>query len=448
MHPPNPALLQSRLPAWKAAGLCFLALSTSFTNPIFVQASQNLGVLNHGLGQLGLVVPTSDLLPQAGAENPDMEGDDSYAPDFAYLDRSIIGRQTPMIIPLTINQKATSQIGPGETLYFKIAQGQFSSRRSERSPLDVEGEDDILEESNQSSGDEDTGRLEDAATDAATDDETSDLRKRQSGPIVFISATTCRQPMPAGNGSSTPDGQAQLILYVSNSTQNQLPGPNGDSSNTIPYPFDSGYAAIEMQGGSDIYLGIGAPNLSNGWFGSWSFEVAASTDDFYHQYNDSDTFLYIVDTDNESALFVTPDISTSNDSNTMEQLQTQNPFKMYAFAVSTWNPISGIEHSYCALKSQLNSTSTSTSNSTANSNSTSGSNTLTITTNVTTKFVDSLPKSQYFVQGLDAGQTYRGFIVVDQTNMTANLPGVGAVGTGGLVFQSFNWTTKAGMKKM
>lgn len=268
----------------------------------------------------------------------------------------------------------------------------------------------------------------DGTLDLAGEDGGAELEKRQAG-TVWITANTCRQPSSTKNDTRTATNQPQLVMYVS--SQNQKPGPDS-SQNLLTDPtgllFDSGFANFSVQSNSDVYIGISAPTLDKDWFGSWNFEVVASTDGPYHSYNDSNPFLFMVDTDSESALFITYNLSDSSSPDTTDKWKENNPFRMYAFPAGSGSPIMGVEHSFCAIKELFNKT-----------------NNLTVATSITNKFGAGLPKSQFHVQGLENGKVYNGFLVVDgNQSETMRLPGVGQVRGGGKVFQQFNWTTKVG----
>ena len=393
-------------------------------------AAENPVIVDHGaLSQSELHMPANEQVIHAEVDDLNTEGSGSYAPDFSYLDRSLIGRQSPEINKLVNNQKVEMNIDPGSTVYFVLAKGQSNTRRSEQVPpeaLAAQVTDNTSGEVNQEKDIE-----QETADDAGVRHE---LKTRQAGQRIFISATTCRQPQPNNNGTSIPPDQPQLAMYVSTSSQNQKPGPDSTANLATTSPanvFQGGYVGVQIQTDGDVYIGISAPNITKDWFGSWHFEVATSTDGFYHGYSSTSAFLEMIDTDSESALFITHDLASSNDTNSVDKFQNQNPFKMYVMPSGNgnWTPITGMEYSYCALKEQLNSTSTKN---------------LTISTKVTTKFINKLPKSQFHVQGLDVAKTYNAFLVVEENQLTSDISDVGAVKGGGKVFRAFPWTTKAG----
>jgi calcium channel MID1 len=435
MQRPKLSPLQSRLlPYLAATGAC-IALSTS---PILlgVQAVEVLATPDHDVldSPVLYALPNGDI---SGIEDGGLdrgEGD-GYEPDFAYLDRSLIGRQAGNADQLINNEGMQKDINPEETMHFVFQKGQLRLRSALGFPmeaLEAQGTDNASDEAG----------LEDAiepGTGDAMDEDEGELQRRQSGRSrVWLTANTCRQPMPNGNATDAMKNHPQLVMYVSTSPRNHRPGPDATQdtlTNITGVLFDGGYASFELNATSDVYVGIGAPKLDEDWFGSWHFELAASTDGPYHTYNESSPFLFMIDTDSESTLFTTPDLGDSNETAVVDRWREQNPFHMYAFPSDEWTPVTGLERSYCALKEQFNV------NTTRN---------FTIDTNITTKFTnmfstdDFMPKSQFHVRNLQAAKTYNGFVVVEGSQAPLYIDNVGTTRGGGRVFQAFNWTTKAG----
>ena len=424
MQPLNFKPQQLRLLASVVAACLCLTLCTTSCSRLLVHAVELPVVLDHD--SLIHAVPhalTDGELVHTGVGETDTGASEDYAPDFAYLDRSLIGRQAPDVDKLTNNEQVQKEIAAEATLYFVLEQSQLRLRRADDASLDsLQARGTVNVSGQEAEEQREFGDIEDAD---------HRLEKRQDTTRIWISANTCRQPMPDEVGMRKPNSHPQLVMYVSTSRDNQKPGPDSTknlATNITGVLFDSGYGVFELNTTSDIYIGISAPKLDAGWTGSWQFELAASTDGPYHSYNDTNPFLFMIDTDSDSALFITSPLATSNDTDVVDQWREQNPFNMYAFQAGDYTSITGMEHSYCALKEQFNL------NSTKN---------FTVTSSITTKF-DDLPKSQFHVQGLDAGKSYNGFVVVEANNATSALPGVGTVRAGGKVFQQFNWITKAG----
>jgi calcium channel MID1 len=425
MQPRIPRHVQSKLFAYIAA-IC-LVLTTRSSSQLSVHANAVEIPTAPQQEDLSHIKP-----PLLAAANPvhindgavQGERHSGYAPDFAYFTRSLLGRQAEEVGKLKNDEKAEFDISPETTVYFVLEKSQLQTRDEAGGLLNALAA--------RSSGTSSTGeeREEDDLHSGAEEVEQREgtLEARQAaGRRVWISANTCKQPLPGNNASST--GAPQLSLYVSTSAQNQKPGPSSTenlATNNTGVPFDNGYISFEVDATSDVYIGIHAPKLDENWFGSWHFEVAASTHGSYHSYNRTNPFLFMVDTDSESTLFITYNLTDSDRAEDIAKWNNSNPFNMYAFPAGR-SPVTGMENSYCALKQHFNST-----------------NNITVETQITTKFGAGFPKRQFNVHNLDNAQTYNGYLVVEGNQDTVDLPGVGRVRAGGKVFQQFDWTTKAG----
>ncbi|KAF2274279.1 uncharacterized protein EI97DRAFT_502896 [Westerdykella ornata] len=353
--------------------------------------------------------PTLDIGVAGIAVDEEKKG--RYVGEFAYFEPSLIGRAPEGVEELKDGEKKNMESNPGVTKHFVLGRSELRRRAS------IIREDDFTDESahpdNTTSG-----------TDAARD-------KRQSGTTVYISINTCRQPIP--DVPIMIDPPPQLRMYISTSTDNQQPGPNKDSSlATDPIDLQGGAATFSLQTDSDVYIGVFAPNLTKGWTGSYGYEVAASTERFYHSYNGTDPFLYMIDTDSESALFITHNITTKeDDTEAIEKwLRVSDiPFSMYMFPKASWGA-TGFERSFCGIKESFE----------ANSSST-----VKVDRAMTDRYGGVLPKAQFHVQGLQKNETYVGFLVMDGNVSTdgLDLSNNLTVGRGGKVWKQFTWKTKA-----
>jgi calcium channel MID1 len=423
MLPPKLTLARSRLltPIFAT----FLLLGSRIFLPISVASAAEVSapIELPALGQ-----PALHAAPDAPAnirdDDRDNDASGGYAPEFGYFDRSLLGRQEPQVSELKNNERTEMDIAQGATAYFVLKRGQSRVVRADEDAL---GALEARAAVNMSRDRSDEGVI--ASDNVDESDVSEELRKRQTGNRVWISASTCRQP--GFTEGQTPKNHPQLVMYVSTSSRNQKPGP--DSTEGLATPpagvlFDNGFASFDLNTTSpDVYIGIGAPNLEDGWFGSWHFEIAASLEGSYYNYTNSTPFLYLIDRDSDSALFITYNLSEPNTTNTTEKWIDNNPFRMYAWPVGDNTNITGMEHSLCALKSLNNQTD------------------VTVLTTITTKFGGSLPKSQFHVQGLKNGTKYNGFLTVEGSQDVLQLPGAGTVRGGGKVFQQFEFMTKFGI---
>jgi calcium channel MID1 len=367
MLPPNSTPMRSRRLAYIIA--TYLLFTTwTCANAAEVSAAAPIAAIS----------PTTppavqDVLVQLRRDDGDRDRDAGYAPNFDYFDRGVLGRQEPQppqATELKNNEKKEVEIGPSATMHFML--------------------------------------------------------KGQSGGHVWISANTCRQPV--ANGNETLKHSRQLVMFVSTSSQNKKPGPDSTDNLVTPQTgilFDEGFARLAVNTTSDVYIGIAAPNPEKDWTGSWSFEIAASADGPYHSYDASNPFLYMIDTDSESALFITYNLNEPN-TTAARNWSESNPFSMYAFEAGERSDITGMEHSLCALKSLY------------------GNSSLNTVTTITTKYGANVQKGQFHIQGLKNGTKYNGFLTVEGGKDTLRLQDGGTVRNGGMVFSQFEWITKAG----
>jgi calcium channel MID1 len=417
--PPRPRLLAAVI-----ATFFFLAAWTSLESRLFVSATELQGPFDIEPPNQPIVHIPLDALVQPQDKLVDHGGDESYAPDFDYFDRSLLGRQEPQppqVNELKNNEKTDMEISPGKTAYFVFKRGKRNARANDDAPdvLEVRGVGNTSDDPVEGDFTHDT--------EAGVDDTSTTLLARQTNNRIWISANTCRQP--TANGTAKPKAYPQLVMFISTSTKNQKPGPDS-TDNTVTPPsgllFNNGFASLNMSADNDIYVGISAPVLPKDLVGSWSFEIAASTNGSYHSYDDTNPFLYMVDNDSASALFITYNLTEPEDQNNTDEWMKNNPFKMYAFPAGSDAPIAGMEHSLCALKDFNKATNVS------------------VAVTITTKFGANMPKSQFHVQGLQPGKRYNGFLTVEGGKDVLELPGNTTVRGGGMVFQQFAYTTKSG----
>lgn len=240
---------------------------------------------------------------------------------------------------------------------------------------------------------------------------------------VYISLTTCQKPNLKTTDTDSIPELPQLSIHISRSTEKPEPG-NDDEHKTS----EDGYLGLVWETDETVYIGVSAPE-SNDYSGSYSYQLAASTDTFFHRVSHEPN-LYFVDTDVNSALFTTGNLSLSNRSqeNFNEWMNLQNP--PYTIFVNNLNDtaITGLEQSYCALQQ--------------NAQIKGG------TSNVETRMTDigpgNHPKEQLYVKGLNQSSTYMGILAMEGNS---NSSGNRVLGGGGEVWQPRKFTTKAGEYK-
>ncbi|CAI6333879.1 unnamed protein product [Periconia digitata] len=387
--------------------------------------------LPHAPPQAPLIDTNGPAIQERGLEEA------GYAPEFTYFDRSLIGRQEAEVVKLENNKNKTGELAPKASSFFVFEKGTGARKREASVLTGPSSNPPGMKNTSGGSVSEDT--LEGADLDhedefEGTSSQDSLGRRQAAGRNIWISANTCKQPGITAKISE--NGPPQLSLYVSSSEQK--PGPDTPRERLIadPIQFEGGFANFTTQTDEDLFVGVAAPELVPGFEGSWSFEVAASLDGYYHNYLARD-YLYMVDTDSDSAVFVTVNLSQSNNTDEFNKIKDNMPFTMYTFSTKNATQHWGLEHSYCGLQNLFNSA-----------------NNISVNTTFTTKFGGGQPKAQFNVQGLETNAQYTGFLAVGGGDGDLQLPlwapnnidveSFSTVRQGGQVFAMWNWTTKAG----
>lgn len=261
-------------------------------------------------------------------------------------------------------------------------------------------------------------------------DELDDVRlqSRQDRRLIYITLNTCMQPQVnvSGEGSSSLV-PPQLQMFVSQSSDNQRPGP-GVTEDQRVIDVDGGYALVTLGPESDVYIGITAPATTE-FSGVWNYEIAASIDAPYHGANATWPNLFFVDGDNHAALLVTNDTTQANSSDSVYQdwMGLRPPWGMFAHPQNEPS-ILGVRHSYCGLKNEAKIT--------ANLESVNNQN----VAQMTNRGLGGKPKEQFYITGLNSSWSYYGFLGM-QGNSTAS--GRGVVGGGGMVWTNMSFNTKS-----
>lgn len=168
------------------------------------------------------------------------------------------------------------------------------------------------------------------------------MRKRQASTQIWITINTCLQPDPVSDADAIPP---QLQLYVSNSADDETPGP---STSATQVDVEGGFGIIQIEASDDVYIGVSAPNTTD-FTGSWNYEIAASIDAPFHFYSNQ-TDLQIVDSDNHAALLITPNVYNSSNGTTYDDwMKLTPPFGMFAHDQQR-SSILGVSRSYCGLR--------------------------------------------------------------------------------------------------
>ncbi|EMC96726.1 hypothetical protein BAUCODRAFT_487083 [Baudoinia panamericana UAMH 10762] len=259
----------------------------------------------------------------------------------------------------------------------------------------------------------------------------SDLRRRQDGKTIYISINTCLQPN--WNASSVQTGEPpQLTLYVGAASDNSDLGPNGQ--NQIVQPLMEGFANVSVNANSGTwYIAVSAPALTENYVGVWNYELAVSTDDYYHSADLGDPFLYLVDTDMTAALLVTNNLTQQNASTDVFQEWmhlSPPPFIMFATDADNMG-MAGLRNSYCGWSSHQP---------IAGSQQDTAGRDTNVQMGMITRGLGNKPKEQFYITDLNPSSGYVG-VLAQPGNSTKS--GSGVVGGGGKIWKPVAWQTKA-----
>ena len=314
----------------------------------------------------------------------------TYEPEFAGADRSIIGRAGEGNQALGNNAPRALNIDQNASQYWTFPSTTLLGPKSPQTP----GLPSHFEGQNVS------------VTPNAPDERE-----------LYISLTTCQQPVakdPSANGA--PD---QLELYVSKSSNNQQPDAK---NNDFVVPVNGGFGWLNISVRNDVYFGVYAP-ANDGYDGFYNYQLTASIDGFYaSSYNDSN--VYLIDSDTNSALLYTQNTtSATNSSNSTFKQWMDNPPVFSMFVQNQDNAsILGVRNSVCGLQNlaQIQGSPA-------------------VETDMTAAG-DGLPKQRFHVKNLNRSSNYYA-IVAMIGNSTDQ--GSGVVGGGGTVWNLTSITTKS-----
>lgn len=244
------------------------------------------------------------------------------------------------------------------------------------------------------------------------------VKRQDQLPIqLYLTFNTCLQPQPnaALPGSQRPTGPPPALeLFMSNSSDNQTPGPATTTKPQTTIPIVGGFASLTINATGSIWVAVYAPRVSNinQWQDVWNYELVLSTTKPYHGYLE-DQFLYLVDTDYNSALFITGNMSTTasaeggidEDVDGAELLTHSPPYTMYAQNTGVYSRFFGLERSYCAVTklAQVRPSS--------------------LDSSMTARGLGNLPKEQFHLRELNRSSTYLAFLARPTSNDSADTSG-------------------------
>ncbi|KXH28149.1 calcium influx-promoting protein ehs1 [Colletotrichum simmondsii] len=409
--------LQSRLAASLIASLLLIVLYYLLSTPTFALAAELRGDTQPVLDD----VQFDDSLEQRSSLEP------TYEPEFTTFDRSIIGRAPAGVTGLTNNVKVNRNVPGNSTQSFVFEAITIFANF-------FDGTDEAFMVGPREGSNESISPELVSIEGVKPDDEERGLRRRQAqGRTVYISATTCIQPQRAAN--NTKEDAPQITMYISTSQDNQTPGPGQNSTLQKEVAFVEGAATFSVNATGDVFIGIGAPSKDTDKFtGDWNFDVAASTDDFFHSFDGNPSELLWVDSDSSAALLTTQNLTTSQNETLIQEIMGSGlPFIM--FVENREQPTTkGVRRSMCGLENYAQIA--------AKKGGKFGNLASTL---MTTRGAGNLPKQQFFFNGLNASALYSGILVRTSNSSSSRKRQDGAQsGGGGKVFEATPFETKDG----
>jgi calcium channel MID1 len=270
-----------------------------------------------------------------------------------------------------------------------------------------------------------------SSTPTADDEEREGLRKRQARKAIFVTVTTCEQPIYNGSDPSSDDAvPPQLSVYASQSPDNTRPGPDS-SDDQKSVVLDGGYGLIELDDDETVMIGVFAPNNTR-FTGEWNYQIAVSIDAPFHRSLSQTPNLHFVDADTRAALLITDDLTSaqSNESSFADWMALDPPpYGMFVYPASL-RSIEGVQNSYCGLRMLQGGLFTNLENS-VNQN----------IAVMTDRGLGGKPKEQFYVTGLNASSEYVGILA--QQPRLANASLSSDIGSGGTVWRSVQFSTKS-----
>ncbi|KAL8694099.1 MAG: hypothetical protein Q9218_001214 [Villophora microphyllina] len=330
----------------------------------------------------------------------------SYEPEFAGLDRGIIGRAPQAAITLDNNAPQPMGIDQGDIHFWtfpqSISRGPLGRPADPSLPLN-------LSATNTTCLERDLIRLAGSQSDAAGARE------------IYLTLSTCDQPT-----STATNGPPQLEVYVSLNTNNQQPDKG---RNDQVLTVDEGYGNLTLpRGTGDVWIGVRAPT-AGGFDGSYNYELAASIDAPYATFFEGeylrgdkthplDTQIIPLDTDTNSSILGTGDITNelSNSTNFVKWMDPALPPPFNIYVHNRADPaLLGLTKSICALRKHAQ-----------------------VQDSVKSMVkIGGQPNQHFYVNGLNKTSSYN-------ATMTLERPlGNSTIGGGGSIWRATNFTTKS-----
>lgn len=378
---------------------------------------------------LELVAPSaSDLTKPAELLQLGAEAQYEYEPEFALFDRGILGRAPAVATPLVNNVPIPLNLQPGASACYVVNKNVILSGHPST------GSSSSNSKSKRDAGSH--GRRDDDDEDDDNNNQTPSGNQGSSGSqgVLYLSANTCLQPQSSSNATSVPP---QLRIYVSTSSKDGCPDVIKPPAGVQSKAFVEGSVMYGLNATDDVYVTIAAPNVTKDFQGIYNFEIAASVDDYYYQYNDADGQLLWMDSDATSALLQTAPLT--GDVNQIPSIMTAGPqYEMYVQGEK--EPVlNGLMRSACGLNNAAKIASKKLDNGQMNNNAL-------VRSKLYDKGPGGWPRQQFYFEGLNPSSSYSGILLIPG-NQTAGSKrqSSGVVGGGGTVFPPTSFDTSRGI---
>ncbi|KAL2887740.1 Calcium influx-promoting protein ehs1 [Ceratocystis lukuohia] len=446
-------MLLGSLPSRLALGILALSFApvsalTSGTSPPIDQSLPGLSANPADSLRLAARI-ASPPLDIDGQPNPSIVK--RYESEFALdglLDRSIVGRAEPVatVIPNNVPQRLTLDVNETVIMMFELSASNPTSTLSASASATATGSLSSSAAAAESASADLAKRGEDGL-DLGEEEEDYDKHWSPEGLLkratetVYISANTCLQP--TGNNDNVTAPPPQLTMYISTSPENTSPGPNS-TNNTQVINFTQGALMYNTTTSSSLYFSIVTPSNLTNHTGSWQFEIAVSTDGFYHRYVASEQRLFWVDSDAEAAVLTTGNLTMNSNASLVNEIMEGTP--PYVLFADTAANLEGLRYSYCGLQTYAAFASE------RNDEATDDNVAVTMT-----QRSGGHPKQQFYIGNLEAKTTYYGIAVqvaeipgnatqqYGKVKVSRDVAGTsGRIGGGGVVYARTPFETKEG----
>lgn len=364
--------------------------------------------------------PLSDLTTPAGPLRLDAESHSFYESEFSLFDRGIVGRAPVDSTPLQNNIPIPLNLEPGASACYVVQKSVIFSGSgtsgSSNSKQELKRDDQDLDR-----------RADD--TNTPNDDQGSGATR-----TLYLSANTCLQPH--STSSDTASTPPQLRFFISTSSKDGCPDVTKPAAGVQSKAFVEGAVMYSLNATGDVYVTVSAPNVTKDFQGIYNFEIAASIDAYYYQYNSKDGQLLWMDSDAKSALLQTAAL-TSNSSQISSIMNAGPQYELYVQG-SKAPILDGLTRSVCGMNNVAQIASKRLDNGQMNNNEL-------VRTKMTDKGPGGWPRQQYYFEGLNSSSSYSG-ILVKLVNTTTNSKrqSTGVIGGGGTVFPPTDFQTSAG----